>query len=88
MVRFTSMCNTRFSSNVTEATDHYFEGLTDKLDMDRCYDSPDCAEYRYNSLEMGIFGTSGIYPVNRKYGDKGYFMDFKGGNPGDVIKRM
>ena len=31
MVRFTSMCNIKFSSNVTEATDHYFEGKPDML---------------------------------------------------------
>lgn len=88
MARFTSLCNIRFSSNVTEATDHYFEGLTEILDESLCYDKEMCTEYAYNELEMGLFGVQGMYPVNKKYGIKGYYMDFKGADSADTRKKI
>lgn len=82
------MCNIRFSSNATEATDHYFEGLTQKLDRELCFDKNSCSEYVYDQLEMSLFGTSGTYPVARYYGVQGYYMDFNGGDPADIAKKI
>ena len=56
MVRFTSMCNIKFSSNVTEATDHYFEGKPDMLVFGEeekqkyCYNPDQCPDYEYSDL--------------------------------------
>ena len=37
---------------------------------------------------MGLFGQSGMYPTNNHYGVKGFYMDFKGGDPADLAKKM
>jgi len=58
------------------------------LDTELCYDKVKCTEYVYNQLEMGLFGVSGSYPVNRQYGIQGYYMDFKGADPADTRKKI
>ena len=87
MLRFTATCNRKFISNNTEAVDHYFQGLSDRLDRSRCL-TDSCKEYEYLDLGMGYEGVRGIYPYANSYGTMGYSMDFSGADHAETRRKI